>query len=73
MFILCCSFYKRRERSRDPKSIIDECKQLVVDGYKESPTRSNVDSYLWYGGGPKKDFNKLNLLEKEKAPILQNF
>ena len=25
----------------------------------------NVDSYLWYGGGLKKDFNKAN--DKEKA------
>ncbi|MEE9349096.1 MAG: tRNA (N6-isopentenyl adenosine(37)-C2)-methylthiotransferase MiaB [Flavobacteriaceae bacterium] len=52
-------FTRGRERSRDPESIIKETQELWNTGYKEiTLLGQNADSYLWYGGGLKKDFNK---------------
>ena len=52
-------FTRGRERSRDPESILKECNDLFNYGYREiTLLGQNVDSYLWYGGGAKKDFKK---------------
>lgn len=41
-------FTRGRERSRDPKSILDEAKKLYANGYKEiTLLGQNVDSYRW--------------------------
>lgn len=52
-------FTRGRERSRNPQTIIEEALDLAAKGYKEiTLLGQNVDSYLWYGGGLKKDFEK---------------
>ncbi|MEC8831231.1 MAG: radical SAM protein, partial [Bacteroidota bacterium] len=49
-------FTRGRERSRDPQSILQEVNDLWEKGFKEiTLLGQNVDSYLWYGGGLKKD------------------
>lgn len=61
-------FTRGRERSRDPHSILNECKELWENGYKEiTLLGQNVDSYLWYGGGLKKDFKKATEMQKATA------
>ena len=66
-------FTRGRERSRDPQSIIQECTDLFNDGYKEiTLLGQNVDSYLWYGGGAKKDFKKADSKTQESSISFAN-
>ncbi|MFV8268405.1 tRNA (N6-isopentenyl adenosine(37)-C2)-methylthiotransferase MiaB [Flavobacterium sp. GT2N3] len=61
-------FTRGRERSREPQSIMTEIQDLWDKGFKEiTLLGQNVDSFLWYGGGLKKDFENATEMQKATA------
>ena len=61
-------FTRGRERSRDPKSILKEIQTMVDQDFKEiTLLGQNVDSFLWFGGGLKKDFKNASEIAQATA------
>lgn len=68
-------FTRGRERSRDPQSIVNEAKELFEKGYREiTLLGQNVDSYIWAGGGLKKDISaSLDRMSPEERAKVTSF
>jgi len=67
-------FTRGRERSRDPQSILQECKTLFDEGYREvTLLGQNVDSYSWQNSTEIEMVSFAGLLEKvaQISPILR--
>ena len=60
------------ERSRNPESIVNECRDLVSEGFKEvTLLGQNVNSYLWKADGKEQDFPELLALVAKRFPGLR--
>ena len=74
--IICVHFalfhILEEEKSRDPKSIIKECEELIKSDKEVTLLGQNVDSYLWYVVEPKKII-KIQQLIKKKYGISLNY
>ncbi len=67
-------FTRGRERSRDPQSIVNECRDLVSKGFKEvTLLGQNVDSYKWASdsGEAHTDFADLLAMVANISPALR--
>lgn len=67
-------FTRGRERSRDPQSILNECKNLFDEGYREvTLLGQNVDSYYWQNNETNEIISFAKLLEKvaQISPLLR--
>ena len=67
-------FTRGRERSRDAYSIINECRDLFENGYREvTLLGQNVDSYYWMDESSGEHVNFANLLERVAlvSPLLR--
>ena len=67
-------FTRGRERSRDAASVVNECRELFEQGYREvTLLGQNVDSYQWFDDAAKEMISFANLLEKVAniSPLLR--
>jgi tRNA-2-methylthio-N6-dimethylallyladenosine synthase len=63
VYVLRGAFTRGRERSHR-KSIMSEI--LWTKVLRKLRFGTNVDSYLWYGGGLKKDFENATEMQKQR-------